>query len=375
MSFAGKFEDSLVVEQLHKLSVSFLVDDLEIRRGGVAPNMCFGLAALGLRPVLVGSAGEDFADYRSWLERHGVDCDSVRISESKHTARFVCTTDSTMAQFASFYPGAMSEARLIELAPIVSRVGAPAYVLIGADDPDGMLRHTEECRQRGYPFIADPSQQLAFGEGELIRELIDGAAILFSNEYESHMIEQKTGWSADEVLAKVGLQVTTLGADGVRAFSGPEGLIRWGLDDDFELRCPFHSTPHGNSGIQYRSHQQANEEGEAVGRVYGYQYELDPSPRAWTGGLYEEGRRGWLQNLEGDDNTHKREAVKLEGWNDIVIRVEGNHIQTWLNGVQITDYTDEADEALTEGFIALQVHSGRQGGPQWRNLRLIDLGE
>jgi len=145
--------------------------------------------------------------------------------------------------------------------------------------------------------------------------------------------------------------------------------------DDFEFRCQFQWTTHGNSGIQYRSHQQANEEGEAVGRVYGYQYELDPSPRAWTGGLYEEGRRGWLQNLEGDDNTHKREAVKLEGWNDIVIRVEGNHVQTWLNGVQITDYTDEADEALAEGFIALQVHSGRQGGLQWRNLRLKDLGE
>ena len=216
MSFAGRFEDSLVVEQLHKLSVSFLVDDLEIRRGGVAPNMCFGLAALGLRPVLVGAAGEDFADYRSWLERHGVDCDSVHISDSKHTARFVCTTDSTMAQFASFYPGAMSEARQIELAPIVARVGAPAYVLIGADDPDGMLRHTEECRQRGYAFIADPSQQLAFGEGDLIRQLVDGAAILFSNEYESHMIEQKTGWSAEEVLSRVGTQVTTLGADGVR---------------------------------------------------------------------------------------------------------------------------------------------------------------
>ncbi|WP_127480357.1 carbohydrate kinase family protein [Nocardioides pantholopis] len=216
MTFAGKFEDSLVVEQLHKLSVSFLVDDLEIRRGGVAPNMCFGLARLGLRPVLVGAAGEDFADYRSWLERHGVDCAHVRISESKHTARFVCTTDATMAQFASFYPGAMSEARLIELGPIVAEAGEPTYVLIGADDPDGMLRHTEECRQRGYPFIADPSQQLAFGEGELIRQLVDGAAILFSNEYESHLIEQKTGWSADEVLARVGVQVTTLGADGVR---------------------------------------------------------------------------------------------------------------------------------------------------------------
>src|SRR5262245_44026683 len=226
MSFGGKFEDSLVVEQLHKLSVSFLVDDLEIRRGGVAANMCFGLGRLGLRPVLVGCAGDDFVDYRSWLERHGVDCDHVRISDSKHTARFVCTTDTTGAQFASFYPGAMSEARLVELAPIVHKVGNPSYVLIGADDPDGMLRHTEECRQRGYRFIADPSQQLAFGAGELIRNLIDGAAILFSNEYESHMIEQKTGWSADEVLARVGIQVTTLGKDGVRVTrSGEEPIV------------------------------------------------------------------------------------------------------------------------------------------------------
>ncbi|WP_244927510.1 carbohydrate kinase family protein [Nocardioides sp. W7] len=216
MGYAGKFSDSLVVEQLDKISLSFLVDDLEIRRGGVAANMCFGLGRLGLNPVLVGSAGEDFADYRSWLERHGVNCSHVRISETRHTARFVCTTDPTGAQIASFYPGAMSEARLMELGPIVDRVGAPTYVLIGADDPDGMLRHTQECRQRGYPFIADPSQQLAFSGGELIRDLVDGAAILFSNEYESHLIEQKTGWSAEEILSRVGTQVTTLGAQGVR---------------------------------------------------------------------------------------------------------------------------------------------------------------
>jgi adenosine kinase len=113
----------------------------------------------------------------------------------------------------------MSEARLIELAPIVADVGAPSYVLIGADDPDGMLRHTDECRTRGYPFIADPSQQLAFSEGQLIRDLIDGAAYLFSNEYESHLIEQKTGWSAADLLERVGTQVTTLGAAGVRITS------------------------------------------------------------------------------------------------------------------------------------------------------------
>jgi adenosine kinase len=216
MTFQGRFKDSLVVEQLDKLAVSFLVDDLEIRRGGVAPNMCFGLGRLGLHPVLVGAAGEDFDDYRSWLERHHVDCSFVHISETKHTARFVCTTDSAMAQFASFYPGAMSEARLIELAPIVEQVGAPDFVLIAADDPEGMVRHTHECRQRGYAFIADPSQQLAFSDGALIRDLIDGATYLFSNEYESHMIESKTGWSAEEVLDRVGAQVTTLGADGVR---------------------------------------------------------------------------------------------------------------------------------------------------------------
>lgn len=225
MTFQGRFEDSLVVEQLDKLSVSFLVDDLEIRRGGVAPNICFGLGQLGLNPTLVGAAGEDFADYRSWLERHGVDCESVHISESKHTARFVCTTDTTMAQFASFYPGAMSEARLIELAPIVARVGTPDFVLIGADDPDGMLRHTQECRQRGYRFIADPSQQLAFGEGDLIRQLIDGAALLFSNEYESHLIESKTGWSAADILDRVGSQVITLGAKGVRIVGNGQETI------------------------------------------------------------------------------------------------------------------------------------------------------
>src|SRR5688572_2401178 len=214
MTFDGKFSDSLVVEQLDKLSVSFLVHDLEVRRGGCAGNISFGLGVLGVRPVLVGAVGEDFADYRSWLERHGVDCDHIHVSPTRHTARFVCTNDSTHAQIASFYPGAMSEAREIELKPIVDTVGEPAYVLVGPDDPEGMLRHTDECRQRGYRFVADPSQQLAFGDGEMIRDLIDGAHILFSNEYEASLITQKTGWSRDEVLSRVGTWVVTLGAAG-----------------------------------------------------------------------------------------------------------------------------------------------------------------
>ncbi len=216
MSFPGKFSDSLVVDQLDKLSVSFLVDDLEVRRGGCAANICFGLGNLGLRPVLVGAVGEDFVEYRAWLERHHVDCDSVHVSPTRHTARFVCTNDSSMAQIASFYAGAMSEAREIELKPIADRSGDPDYVLVGPNDPEAMLRHTDECRQRGYRFVADPSQQLAFSDGELIRPLIDGADILFSNEYEAALITQKTGWSADEVLSRVGTWVVTLGPAGVR---------------------------------------------------------------------------------------------------------------------------------------------------------------
>ena len=165
MTFDGRFADSLVVVQLDKISVSFLASDLQIRRGGIAANIAFGMAHLGQRPVLVGSVGEDFADYRSWLERHGVDCESVHVSETLHTARFVCTTDNDMAQMATFYAGAMAEARNIELGPIAARVGGLDLVLIGADDPEAMLRHTEECRARGIPFVADPSQQLAFADG------------------------------------------------------------------------------------------------------------------------------------------------------------------------------------------------------------------
>ncbi|MDJ0341156.1 carbohydrate kinase family protein [Streptomyces sp. H10-C2] len=216
MTFPGRFADQLVADQLHTVSLSFLVDNLDVRRGGVAPNICFGMGVLGLRPVLVGAAGSDFAEYRAWLDRHGVDTASVRISEVLHTARFVCTTDTDHNQIASFYTGAMSEARQIELQPIADRVGGLDLVLIGADDPEAMIRHTQECRSRGIPFAADPSQQLARMDGEDIRLLVDGAAYLFTNEYEKALIESKTGWTADEILAKVGTRVTTLGAQGVR---------------------------------------------------------------------------------------------------------------------------------------------------------------
>lgn len=226
MSFPGLFTDSIVVDQLDKVALSFLVDDLEVRRGGCAANIAFGLAAIGVNPVLVAAVGEDFAEYRSWLERHGVDCSSLHYSESRHTARFICTTDSSHAQIASFYAGAMSEARLIELAPVERRVGELDMVIISPNDPEAMLRHTEECRSRGYAFAADPSQQLAWSDGDAIRRMIDGATFLLSNEYEAALTEQKTGWGAEEILDRVGTRVVTLGPDGVRIErKGEEPLV------------------------------------------------------------------------------------------------------------------------------------------------------
>ena len=152
MTFPGRFADQLVADQLHTVSLSFLVDNLDVRRGGVGANIAFGMGQLGTAPILVGAAGFDFDEYRAWLDRHGVDTASVRISETLHTARFVCTTDADHNQIGSFYTGAMSEARLIELKTVADRVGGLDLVLIGADDPEAMLRHTEECRSAVHPL-------------------------------------------------------------------------------------------------------------------------------------------------------------------------------------------------------------------------------
>jgi adenosine kinase len=215
MRFPGRFSEQLLADHLQKVSLSFLVDDLVIHRGGVAGNIAFAIGVLGGDVALVGAAGDDFADYREWLQAHGVNCDNVLISESAHTARFTCTTDIDMAQIASFYPGAMSEARNIKLADVVAAIGTPELVIIGANDPEAMQVHTEECRKLGLPFAADPSQQLARLSGDEIRKLIDGAKYLFTNDYEWDLMLSKTGWTEADVMAQVDLRVTTLGPKGV----------------------------------------------------------------------------------------------------------------------------------------------------------------
>lgn len=220
MTFQGKFADSLVPDQLDKLALSFLVDDLDIRRGGCGANIAFGLAALGHKPLLVAAVGDDFDNlgYREWLVEAGVECDHLYVSQTHHTARCTITTDDAHAQIVTFYAGAMADSRKIDLAELDHIVGGLDLVLIGPDDPEGMLRHTQVCRDKGLPFAADPSQQLAWAGGDMIRQLIDGATYLFSNDYEAALIEQKTGWTTAEVQAHVTTRVVTHGAAGVKVY-------------------------------------------------------------------------------------------------------------------------------------------------------------
>nr|UPA71918.1 adenosine kinase [Streptomyces sp.] len=215
MAFPGRFTDQLIPDQLAHVSLSFLVDDLEVRRGGVAANIAYGLGRLGLTPLLIGSVGLDFGGYEVWLKDHGVDTSAVRVSEKAQTARFLCITDQDSNQIAAFYAGAMSEACEIDLEPLAAR-WRPGLVLVCANDPAAMLRHTRQAVALGIPFAADPSQQLARLTGREADELVDGATWLFTNEYEAALLGERTGRTREGLLASVGTWVTTLGERGVR---------------------------------------------------------------------------------------------------------------------------------------------------------------
>ncbi len=226
MHFPGRFADQLVVDQLDRISLSFLVDDLAIRRGGSGANIAFGLGVLGQSPLLVGAVGGDFGEYRAWLMAHGVDCSAVRVFPDVHTARFVCTTDDDMRQIGSFYTGAMAHSREITVAPLRDRVD---LVLIGASDPAWMVSVTQECRDLGIPFVADVSQQVTRMEGPEIRQLVEGARYLMTNDYELDLLLRKTGWTESDVAERVDVRITTLGEHGVQIAGRESGELKVGV--------------------------------------------------------------------------------------------------------------------------------------------------
>ncbi len=216
MTFPGRFNEHILPEKLETISLSFLVNSLVRRRGGIAPNIAYNLALLGTRSRIFATVGEDFADYRAWLEMKGVDTSLAKVIENETTASFFATTDEENAQLASFYPGAMAYAAGLSLQDVTPR---PDLVVISPNDPAAMDRYIEECKALRIPYLYDPSQQIVRVNGDVLRNGIEGAMALFVNEYERELVVNKTGLKMEEILEMVMFMVVTLGGKGALVFS------------------------------------------------------------------------------------------------------------------------------------------------------------
>ncbi|MCS7011359.1 MAG: carbohydrate kinase family protein [Anaerolineales bacterium] len=222
MTFPGLFKEQILPERLEKISLSFLVDSMSRQRGGVAPNIAYTMALLGMRPRIMATVGEDFDEYRAFLEAVGVDTSLMEVVPGFFTASFFATTDRTSAQIASFYPGAMSVAARQSISEVYPR---PDLVVVSPNAPDAMTKFAAECRNLGIPYLYDPSQQVLRLEGRELARDMEGAYFLFCNEYEFGLICKKTGWNLPQILRHVQVVVVTQGKDGATLYTNNEQVF------------------------------------------------------------------------------------------------------------------------------------------------------
>jgi adenosine kinase len=212
MSFPGKFTEHFLPEHMHRVSLSFLVDTMDKRRGGCGPNIAYTIALLGEKPYLMATAGQDFSDYKTWMDAVNIDTSLVKVIDGKFCASFFCSTDQANNQIASFYTGAMANAGELSMRTVAGI--KDALVIIAANDPDGMIQWAEECAAMGVKYIWDPGQQCARMEGDQLAAGINGAYMVIVNDYEMELIRQKTGLSEAAIIAKVPILVVTKGEHG-----------------------------------------------------------------------------------------------------------------------------------------------------------------
>jgi adenosine kinase len=212
MVFPGHFQDHILPEKMHILSVSFLVDSMKRLRGGTAPNIAYNLALLGERPEVVGTVGDDFADYRAGLESRGVVTGGIKVIEGDFTASCFINTDLKHNQITAFYPGAMRHAATLRLGG--SGLTRDDLVLIAPNSPDAMAGHAAECTRLGIPYLYDPSMQAPRMTGEELEAGFRGAKVLTGNDYEFGMMSEKLGISEDQLRRKVPITVVTKGEAG-----------------------------------------------------------------------------------------------------------------------------------------------------------------
>jgi len=223
MSFPGYFKDHILPEKLERISLSFLVDSMVRQRGGIAPNIAFNLALLGDKPRLLATVGEDFEEYRAWLEQHGVDTRFVKVINGKYTASFFANTDKSNAQIASFYAGAMANAA--ELHIIDAQKGDISLVVISPNDPAAMDQYVDECKKMKIPYLYDPSQQIVRMDKDTLCNGVDDADSLFVNEYEFELLQNATGLKADDIRRKVRFMVVTQGKEGALIYADDKEYV------------------------------------------------------------------------------------------------------------------------------------------------------
>lgn len=227
MRFPGRFVEHIITEDLHQVSLSFLVDEMTKHWGGVAANIAFTLAMLGGKPKLFGTVGRDFGEYRQWLEARGVDCSIVPQLNDLFTASFFANTDLDNNQIASFYAGAMGRASQYKLTAALT--SKPDWIVVSPNDPAAMSMLCAEARAMGVPFIYDPSQQVPRLSGEELSQDMQGAYAMVVNAYEASIISKKTGLSLEDMRAKIPVLVITKGKRGSTIYHG----------DTFEDVPPF----------------------------------------------------------------------------------------------------------------------------------------
>ncbi len=220
MTFPGHFREHILADQLESLSLSFLVDRMVRRPGGIAPNIAYTLAMLGGRPRLFATVGDDFEEYRLWLEQMGVDTSNVRVIPGEFTASFFVNTDLSNAQIASFYPGAMTHAAELSFRELNPRL--PDLAVISPNDPVAMERYVAECVELAIPYFYDPSQQIVRLSGQALRRGVEGARALFVNDYEFSLIQKKTGMNRKDILAHLEFMVVTQGERGATIYLGSD---------------------------------------------------------------------------------------------------------------------------------------------------------
>jgi len=212
-TFKGRFGDQIVAGKTHMINLSFLVDTMAKRRGGVAGNYAYSLALLGHPAAVLATAGSDAEEYRDWLQGLGIDCSGLRLLPDEYTATGYTTTDMDQNNIWGYYGGAMLRAGTLGLADTVPD---PEALIVGPNAPDAMFRLVRECREAGVPWVFDPAHQLPHMTAADLEEGSRGAWIVIGNDYELELIRQRTGRDAQGLLELAEMVVTTLGREGSR---------------------------------------------------------------------------------------------------------------------------------------------------------------